>query len=119
MIVCSVIEQNHHFKWRHGHLLSSMEAVMVLGIRDCQFVTDSEVLVRTLRPQGRMQSLLITDWRAYPYLVRIVQILSSHAQFHCIFRPREENERAHNLANLARTLKVSYTGYTYPLFLFR
>lgn len=97
-------------------LLMAVQAAAPLGIKDCTFNTDSEVLVKSLQDKHIIHMLEGADWQSYTLLARIGTILVSHSGYSCQYIPREENFKAHQLANWARKHCLTYTGFTYPLF---
>lgn len=97
-------------------LLSAMQAVVALGIRQCSFRTDSEILANTFRPGKRLQQVGAADWRAYSQQVQIANLLAANQLFSCAYIAREENQRTDQLANQAQVEKMTYVGFTFPLF---
>lgn len=97
-------------------LLNPVQAVCSLGISECHFQSDSELLVQTFKTGNLLHHMEAADWRAYLQIVQIGTLLLEHPQFSCVHIPIEDNQRANQLANLARVKQMSYVGYTYPLF---
>lgn len=99
------------FQMEATALLMGIQAATEMQLQHSVFRTDYEMLVRLFQPGTQMKMLQAADWRAYSQLVRTSRLLMLYPFYSC----REENERAHQIANRARIMQFSYTGYTYPL----
>lgn len=53
------------------------------------------------------QHIQVVEWRAYLELVQISNLLTAKPLYNCIYIPREENERANQLANQARSQQMT------------
>lgn len=104
------------FKMEACSLLMAIQAASHLQLDSCVFYSDCELLVKALNSPNGTLSLQNVDWRAYSELVRISRTLKQNNRFRCIYISREDNSRAHLLANLARLGQFSAHGATYPLF---
>lgn len=98
-------------------LLLAIERAVQMQVETCVFYSDSLLLVKFLNQKECKERLQIADWRSYAE--RICNIVRVHKGYQICYVPREENEKAHYLANVARTEQFSYMGFTYPLFLSR
>lgn len=109
----------HPFKWRQLLYFKRYRL-------QCKWVSGTAFFIQTHNSfqipllQERdcnSQQVQAADWRAYSQLVQTASVLVTNQNFICAHIHREENCRANNLANLARRMQMSYTGFTYPLFL--
>lgn len=104
------------FQMEATALLMGIQAAAEMQLQHCVFKTDSEILARMFQPGTQMKMLQAADWRAYSILVKVSRMLMFYPFYSCEHIHREDNVTAHQIANRARIMQVSYTGYTYPLF---
>lgn len=83
-------------------MLMAVKQAVAMRIKECIFLTDSWLLVETFDPKRKLQPLQAADWRSYVELMQIANILRSNPHYCCRFIPREDNTKAHLLANRAR-----------------
>lgn len=94
-------------------LLRGMQTVLLNSIQECLFFTDSAQLVHMLN-KGFMP--VSEDWRAHLEIMQLWLIMAQHPLFVIYHISRDQNEEAHKLANLARRMQFSISGFTYPIF---
>lgn len=99
-------------------LLMAIEGTIAQQIQCCIFLTDSQLLADTFDSTSKLRPLIAADWRSYTLLAQIGMLLKQYPLYSCAYIPREENEQAHRLPNLARLNQLNYKGYTFPLFPF-
>lgn len=97
-------------------LLMAVKQAALMQVGECQFFTDSKILVDSLDPARKMLPLQAADWRSYTQLLQIALILKTYPLYRCIHVKREENAKAHLLANWARREQAHYVGFTFPTF---
>ncbi|XP_078157470.1 uncharacterized protein LOC144553249 [Carex rostrata] len=111
-----IAKPNSPFQTETQALLSAILAAQQLGVENCTFYSDCQLLIKTLEPTRNFRNIQAADWQAYQSLVRIAQLLLTHPGYCCQYISREENTQAHWLANRARTDRLSYVGFTMPMF---
>lgn len=97
-------------------LLMAVKLAANMHIDRCRFLTDCKLLVDSLDPIRRFQPLLAADWRSYAELSQIANIFRANPLYCCEHISREENDKAHLIANWARKEQSDYVGFTFPLF---
>lgn len=95
-------------------MLLAVQGVGQRNITDCRFYSDSEELVHTLNSGEKPQA---PDWRAHWEIEMLAQAIENCKGYRFIHIGREENHRAHRLAQIARIDRICYQGYTLPSFL--
>lgn len=95
-------------------LWKAMRAVLIRGITQCTFYTDSLVLWQSI---SSPKTPVLIQWQVYNEIILIWQLLEQYPDhFVCRHVQRESNQQADHIANQARIFQFRYMGYTFPLF---
>ncbi|KAJ1695518.1 hypothetical protein LUZ63_012216 [Rhynchospora breviuscula] len=100
----------------HAEVRAMHHAVMAVskrGVHECVFFTDCASLNLVINNSLQADQL---DWRVYHDSLDVIYMFKINTGFKCEHVPREQLDTVDRLAKFARQNRVSYEGFTFPIF---
>ncbi|XP_078179544.1 uncharacterized protein LOC144573643 [Carex rostrata] len=94
-------------------LLEAIRFVVGNGYEECSFCTDCSTLAEVV---SQTNPPVEADWRAAKEILTIWEMLRAHTNYKCVYISRCHNELADYLAGIGRRERLTYLGFTYPMF---
>ena len=104
--VKTTLSFNLAFEWtnnqaKYDALVIGFEILLDLGVKDVRIIRDSQLVLRKLTREYKCNSLLLT-----PYFTTAIQLLDSFDNVKFEHVPRESNQEADELAQIASGVKM-------------